>query len=72
VATVGHLLDEHAGVLRTGAGLEAGLAKLRTGGASESAADAVEMASMICAAALARPHSVGAHQRMDKPETIAV
>jgi aspartate oxidase len=30
------------------------------------------MASMICAAALARPLSLGAHQRLDQPTPIAV
>jgi succinate dehydrogenase/fumarate reductase flavoprotein subunit len=30
------------------------------------------MASMICAAALARPASIGAHQRLDEPQRIAV
>jgi aspartate oxidase len=29
------------------------------------------MASMICAAALARPASVGAHQRQDQPAALA-
>jgi aspartate oxidase len=30
------------------------------------------MASMICSAALARPLSLGAHQRLDQPAQIAV
>jgi aspartate oxidase len=30
------------------------------------------MASMICSAALARPLSLGAHQRLDQPAPIAV
>jgi aspartate oxidase len=36
------------------------------------AADAADMAWMICAAALARPASIGAHQRQDEPRRIAV
>jgi L-aspartate oxidase len=66
------LLDSAAGVLRTGVGLERALARLRSGTNSASAAEAAEMASMICSAALARPLSLGAHQRLDQPATIAV
>jgi aspartate oxidase len=66
------LLGSAAGVLRTGVGLERALARLRSGTNSASAADAAEMASMICAAALARPLSLGAHQRLDQPAPIAV
>jgi len=72
VTAVGRVLDAGAGVLRTGRGLEDALAALAQGGASESAADAVEMATMICAAALARPRSVGAHRRVDESAPIAV
>jgi aspartate oxidase len=65
-------LDSAAGVLRTGVGLEAALRHLRTGTNSVAAADAAEVASMICSAALARPLSLGAHQRLDQPAPIAV
>src|SRR6185312_15766217 len=65
VSRVGRLLDEQAGVLRTGVGLESALASFRLGATSEPAADAVEMATLICAAALARPRSIGAHRRLD-------
>jgi L-aspartate oxidase len=65
-------LDSAAGVLRTGAGLEWALEYLRSGTTSFAAADAAQLASMICAAALARPHSLGAHQRLDEPAPIAV
>jgi L-aspartate oxidase len=71
VAEVGSVLDRAAGVLRTGAGLHGALTRLRSGAVSSVAADAAEMASMICAAALARPASVGAHQRQDQPAAIA-
>jgi L-aspartate oxidase len=69
---VRRLLDSAAGVLRSGAGLERALRVLRSGTNSATAADAAEMASMICAAALARPLSLGAHQRLDEPAPIAV
>ena len=69
---VRRILDSAAGVLRTGAGLERALRLLRSGASSASAADAAELASMICAAALARPVSLGAHQRLDRPAPIAV
>jgi L-aspartate oxidase len=72
VAEVGQVLDSATGVLRDGATLEAALYRLRSGAVSEVAADAAEMASMICAAALARPHSMGAHQRSDERALIAV
>ncbi|TAN32481.1 FAD-binding protein [bacterium] len=72
VAEVGGVLDAAAGVLRTGARLEDALAGLRSGAVSEVAADAAEMASMVCAAALARPASLGAHQRQDEPARLAV
>jgi L-aspartate oxidase len=65
-------LDSAAGVLRSGAGLTRGLRSLRSGAGSATAADAAEMASMICTAALARPLSLGAHQRLDEPAPIAV
>jgi L-aspartate oxidase len=65
-------LDSAAGVLRSGAGLTRGLRVLRSGAGSATAADAAEMASMICSAALARPLSLGAHQRLDQPAPIAV
>jgi L-aspartate oxidase len=71
VAEVGSMLDSAAGVLRTGAALQDALTTLRSGAVSSVAADAAEMASMICAAALARPASVGAHQRQDEPTAIA-
>jgi L-aspartate oxidase len=69
---VRRLLDSAAGVLRTGAGLEKALRVLRSGASSAAAADAADMASMICSAALARPLSLGAHQRLDHPAPIAV
>jgi L-aspartate oxidase len=72
VADVGSVLDSAAGVLRSGAALKDALSTLRSGAVSAVAADAAEMASMICAAALARPISVGAHQRQDEPHAIAV
>jgi L-aspartate oxidase len=69
---VRQLLDSAAGVLRSGAGLQKALRALRSGTHSAAAADAGELATMICAAALARPLSLGAHQRLDKPAPIAV
>jgi aspartate oxidase len=72
VAEVGQVLDSATGVLRDGATLEAALYRLRSGAVSEVAADAADMALMICAAALARPHSMGAHQRSDERALIAV
>ncbi len=72
VGAVRRLLDSAAGVLRTGAGLERALANLRAGATSDVAADAADVATMICSAALARPQSVGAHQRLDEPAQIAV
>jgi L-aspartate oxidase len=69
---VRRVLDSAAGVLRSGAGLTSGLRVLRSGAASVTAADAAEMASMICSAALARRLSLGAHQRLDQPAPIAV
>jgi len=69
---VRRLLDSAAGVLRSGAGLARALRVLRSGAHSAAGADAAEMASMICSAALARPLSLGAHQRLDQPEPIAV
>ena len=72
VAQVGGVLDSAAGVLRTGAELKEALVRLRSGAVSSVAADAAEMASMICSAALARPQSIGAHQRSDEPARIAV
>jgi L-aspartate oxidase len=71
VSDVRDLLDSAAGVLRTGAELKVALTRLRSGAVSGVAADAAEMAAMICAAALARPASVGAHQRQDEPAAIA-
>ena len=65
VAAVRRLLDSSAGVLRIGAELEAALDKLRSGATSEGAADAAEVAVMVCSAALARTRSLGAHQRLD-------
>jgi aspartate oxidase len=47
------------------------LEALRSGTVTSVAADAADMASMICAAALARPLSIGAHQRQDEPATLA-
>ena len=72
VAHVGEVLDDAAGVLRTGEELKKALATLRSGAVSAVAADAADMASMICAAALARSTSLGAHQRLDAPQGIAV
>jgi L-aspartate oxidase len=72
VTQVGELLDSAAGVLRTGAGLKSALTRLRSGAVSSTAFDAAEMASMICTSALARPRSIGAHQRSDEPASIAV
>ena len=72
VGAVRRLLDSAAGVLRTGAGLERALARLRSGAVSEGAADAADVAAMICSAALARPHSLGAHHRLDESAPIAV
>jgi L-aspartate oxidase len=72
LAEVRRVLDSAAGVLRSGAGLARGLRVLRSGAGSATAADAAEMASMICSAALARPLSLGAHQRLDQPAPIAV
>jgi L-aspartate oxidase len=69
---VRRLLDCDAGVLRTGVGLERALRRLRSGTNSAAAADGAEMAAMICFAALARPLSLGAHQRLDQPAPIAV
>jgi aspartate oxidase len=69
---VRRLLDSAAGVLRTGVGLERALRQLRSGASSAAAIDAAEMASMICTAALARPQSLGAHQRIDGPARLAV
>jgi L-aspartate oxidase len=71
VAQVGEVLDDAAGVRRSGMELKEALTTLRSGAVSPVAADAAEMASMICAAALARPASLGAHQRLDQPATIA-
>jgi L-aspartate oxidase len=71
VAAIGAMLDRAAGVLRTGAGLQDALTALRSGAVSSVAADGADMASMICAAALARPASVGAHQRQDAPAALA-
>jgi L-aspartate oxidase len=71
VTAVGALLDSAAGVLRTGAALQDALATLRSGAVSSVAADAADMATLICAAALARPASAGAHQRQDQPVTLA-
>jgi L-aspartate oxidase len=72
VAEVGEILDSAAGVTRDGATLESAITRLRSGAVSEVASDAAELASMICAAALARPASVGAHQRSDEPMRVAV
>jgi len=71
VAAIGSVLDTAAGVIRNGAALLDALTTLRSGAVSSVATDAAEMASMICAAALARPVSVGAHQRQDEPAAIA-
>src|ERR1700687_4950608 len=72
VAQVGELLDSAAGVVRTADALSYALKRLRSGAVSPVAADAAEMASMICSAALARPVSLGAHQRLDAPASVAV
>jgi L-aspartate oxidase len=72
VAQVGALLDSAAGVVRTADALSYALNRLRSGAVSPVAADAAEMASMICSAALARPVSLGAHQRLDAPASVAV
>jgi L-aspartate oxidase len=72
VAEVGDLLDTAAGVVRTGGALNNALRRLRSGAVSPVAADAAALASMICSAALARPVSLGAHQRLDAPASIAV
>ncbi|HEV2036369.1 MAG TPA: FAD-binding protein [Candidatus Dormibacteraeota bacterium] len=69
---VRRLLDSAAGVLRTGAGLERALRLLKSGTSSAAADDAADMASMICAAGLARPLSLGAHQMLDETARIAV
>jgi L-aspartate oxidase len=71
VAQVGEVLDSAAGVLRTGEALKEALMTLRSGAVSSVAADDADLASMICAAALARPASIGAHQRQDQPVTLA-
>ena len=72
VADVGELLDSAAGVIRDGKSLKTAITCLRSGAVSEVASDAAELASMICAAALARPMSVGAHRRSDEPTLLAV
>ena len=72
VAEVGDVLDSAAGVIRDGAALKAAITRLRSGAVSEVASDAAAMASMICSAALARPASLGAHQRSDEPALLAV
>jgi len=72
VTQVGAVLDRAAGVIRNGPELDGALAELRHGAASEAAADAAEMAALICGAALARTASLGAHQRSDEPARIAV
>jgi L-aspartate oxidase len=69
---VRRLLDRAAGVLRTGTRLEHALKELRSGATSSAAADSAAIASMICSAALARPSSLGAHQRLDESAPIAV
>lgn len=66
VASVRRLLDSAAGVLRTGVGLQSALSDLQDGAVSEAAAGAADVATMICSAALARPRSLGAHQRLDE------
>jgi L-aspartate oxidase len=66
VVQVGEMLDSAAGVLRTGDELKDAIRQLRSGAVSTVAADAADMAMMICAAALARPASIGAHQRQDE------
>jgi L-aspartate oxidase len=72
VAAVGEILDSAAGVMRDGVALAAAITRLRSGAISEVASDAAELGSMICSAALARPASVGAHQRSDASVGIAV
>ena len=72
VTAVRRLLDSSAGVLRTGVDLESALARLQRGAVSSAGTDAAEVATMICAAALKRARSVGSHQRLDEPATIAV
>jgi L-aspartate oxidase len=72
VAEVGEILDSAAGVIRDGEALNAAITRLRSGAVSEVASDAAELAAMICAAALARPVSVGAHKRSDEPIAFAV
>jgi L-aspartate oxidase len=71
VAAIGAVLDSAAGVIREGVALQEALTTLRAGAVSPVAADAAEMASLICAAALARPASIGAHQRQDEPTALA-
>lgn len=72
VAEVGAILDSAAGVMRDGGPLRSALKVLRSGAVSQSAADAAEVGSMICTAALERPVSLGAHQRSDEPALVAV
>ena len=72
VVEVGEILDSAAGVMRDADALESAMTRLRSGAVSEVASDAAEMAAMICASALARPASVGAHQRSDEPTLLAV
>jgi L-aspartate oxidase len=72
VADVGAVLDSAAGVIRDADGLRSALEVIRSGAVSEAAADAAELAAMICAAALARPASLGAHQRSDQLALVAV
>jgi len=72
VTVVRRLLDSSAGVLRTGVDLESALARLQRGAVSSAGTDAAEVATMICSAALKRARSVGSHQRIDEPATIAV
>jgi len=69
--SVRSLLDSAAGILRTGEALAGALERLSKGANSAETSDAVDMASMICGAALARTHSLGAHQRLDEPARIA-
>jgi L-aspartate oxidase len=71
VAQVGKVLDSAAGVLRTGDELKNAIRQLRSGAVSTVASDAADLAMMICDAALVRPASVGAHQRVDEPAAIA-
>lgn len=72
VARVGALLDRAGGVIRNGEELTSAVEELRSGAVSEVAADAAEMAALICSAALGRPRSIGAHQRGDETVQIAV